>query len=131
AVGEGASAQVEDRGGAGDVDRASGPPQPLPGSALAAGLSALVLLRLRHHLPAAAAEHGADEGDELIGGRIWRQRKVIAAYSVCSPPPGGEGWGWGSCHSSAGGAITISPHHPPPHPSPTRGEGADRVCRLR
>src|SRR5262245_65293498 len=40
----------------------------------------------------------------------------------------GRGWGWGSCNSFAGGATVVSPHHPPPHPSPTRGEGADRVC---
>src|SRR5260221_14400139 len=37
----------------------------------------------------------------------------------------GRGWGWGSCMRGAAGA---SSHHPPPHPSPTRGEGADRVC---
>src|SRR6516165_8320786 len=28
-----------------------------------------------------------------------------------------------------GGATQISLRHPPPHPSPTRGEGADRVRR--
>src|SRR5258706_15511264 len=37
----------------------------------------------------------------------------------------GRGGGWGSCMRGAAGA---SSHHPPPHPSPTRGEGADRVC---
>src|SRR2546430_10541581 len=54
----------------------------------------------------------------------------MAPQTGCAPLPlGGRGWGWGSCESSAGGATEISPHHPPPRPSPTRGEGADRVRR--
>src|SRR5262249_21085780 len=63
AVGEGAPLGLENRRGAGDVDRAARRPHALPGDPLAAGLSALVLLRLRHHLPAPPAEQRADEGD--------------------------------------------------------------------
>src|SRR5215467_5802223 len=48
----------------------------------------------------------------------------------CVPLPlVGRGWGWGSCDSFLGGAIVNSTHHPPPQPSPTRGEGAHRVRR--
>src|SRR6266403_6042174 len=50
-----------------------------------------------------------------------------ATISVCSPPPCGEGLGVGVVRFWAGGATEISPHHPPPQPSPTRGEGADRA----
>src|SRR6516162_4356308 len=45
-----------------------------------------------------------------------------------SPPPCGEGLGVGVVVWGKSGA---QPHHPPPHPSPTRGEGADRICRSR
>ncbi len=49
-------------------------------------------------------------------------KHVIAAYSVRSPPPCGEGLGWGSRDSFAGGAIIISPHHPlPTLPQPAAG----------
>src|SRR5258707_14848947 len=53
-----------------------------------------------------------------------------ATHSVRSPPPCGEGLGWGSCDSFAGGAIIISPHHPPPHPSPTAGCGLARFRQI-
>src|SRR5262249_25744735 len=57
---------------------------------------------------------------------VWA---ITRRQTRCTPLPlVGRGWGWGSCGSFAGGAIIIiSPHHPPPHPSPTRGEGAHRV----
>ena len=48
-----------------------------------------------------------------------------AAHSVCSPPPCGEGLGVGV---RVGGHVSRNNNDPPPHPSPTRGEGADRVC---
>jgi tRNA pseudouridine32 synthase/23S rRNA pseudouridine746 synthase len=41
-----------------------------------------------------------------------------------SPPPCGEGLGVGVDRVSSSESIL---HHPPPHPSPTRGEGADRA----
>ncbi len=52
-----------------------------------------------------------------------------ATISVCSPPPCGEGLGVGVARFCVGGTTEISLHDPPPHPSPTRGEGADRVRR--
>src|SRR5260370_24922969 len=54
-----------------------------------------------------------------------------AARSGRSPHPCGEGLGVGVVRYFAVWAIAISPHYPPPHPSPTRGEGADRVCCSR
>ena len=50
---------------------------------------------------------------------------VPAANSVCSPPPCGEGLGVGV----AVGGRTCEKTRPPPQPSPTRGEGANRRCR--
>jgi tRNA pseudouridine32 synthase/23S rRNA pseudouridine746 synthase len=41
-----------------------------------------------------------------------------------SPPACGEGLGVGV---EKVGSTVASPHHPPPHPSPTRGEGAHRA----
>src|SRR5262245_65858512 len=52
-------------------------------------------------------------------------KHVGDTYSVCSPPPCGEGLGVGVARFFAGGATEIS--LPPPHPSPARGGGADRV----
>ena len=50
-------------------------------------------------------------------------------FKICrkraSPQPAGEGLGVGVVRFCAGGATDVSLHHPPPHPSPTRGEGAD------
>src|SRR5215813_14052432 len=55
---------------------------------------------------------------------------MIAPRTRWAPLPlVGRGWGWGSCRLFAVRAIVISLRHPPPHPSPTRGEGADRVRR--
>src|SRR5258708_21423476 len=54
-----------------------------------------------------------------------------AARAVRSPPPCGEGLGVGVVRYFAVGAIVISPHYPPPHPFPTRGEGADLACCSR
>src|SRR5258708_27982989 len=47
-----------------------------------------------------------------------------ATTSVCSPPLLGVGVG-------VGGRISCNNYDPPPHPSPTRREGADRVCCSR
>src|SRR5262245_58347010 len=54
----------------------------------------------------------------LIGPNL---RRDGAAYS--SPPPCGEGLGVGVEPS---GTARVPRHDPPPHPSPTRGEGAPR-----
>src|SRR5262249_11943956 len=65
--------------------------------------------------------------EEIVGVEPVRLclKNACALYSVRSPPPCGEGWGvvpllrrWRHHH------LTASP---PPQPSPTRGEGADRV----
>src|SRR6266516_7323441 len=66
----------------------------------------------------------------------WKQDS--AAYSVGSPPPCGEGLGWGSRDSAQGGAVEFTAS---PHPArlrcalagdpPRKGEGKDRVCRSR
>src|SRR5436189_2399846 len=58
--------------------------------------------------------------------RLWPNDS--AADSVHSPPPCGEGLGVGVARF-----LHRWPDHylaapPPPHPSPTRGEGAHRVC---
>ncbi len=52
--------------------------------------------------------------------------KTIAPAPAASPspPPCGEGLGVGV---EKVGSTVASPHYPPPHPSPTRGEGADRA----
>src|SRR5262245_15420831 len=56
---------------------------------------------------------------------VWA---MTGRQTRCTPLPlVGRGGGWGSCGSFAGGAVVISQHHPPPQPSPTRGEGAHRV----
>src|SRR5262249_16769248 len=62
APGESPSPRLDDRGGAGDVDRTPKRRKPLPGPQVAAGLSALVRLRLRHHLLAPPAAHGHAQG---------------------------------------------------------------------
>jgi hypothetical protein len=49
-----------------------------------------------------------------------------AARSVGSPPPCGEALGVGV---AVGGHLPRNNYDPPPQPSPTRGEGADRACR--
>src|SRR5258707_1959944 len=76
-------------------------------------------------------------------------KHIRATYSLCSPPqpnpglpgfghlkncrkranpqPAGEGLGVGVVRFFADGATVISPYHPPPHPSPTTGEGAHLV----
>src|SRR5215475_4189833 len=71
---------------------------------------------------------------ELMGVASWLAVRRARASSTqlprnrCAPLPlVGRGWGWGSRDSFAGDAIELPPHHPPPHPSPTRGEGAHRV----
>src|SRR5262249_58120298 len=65
-----------------------------------------------------------DSEEEVAHARIV-QLRTIASRTRCAPLPlVGRGWGWESRDSCAGGAIVISPHHPPPQPSPTRGEGA-------
>src|SRR3954454_9487423 len=52
----------------------------------------------------------------------WARRKTVAAHSVRSPPPCGEGLGVGV---AVGGDLSRNNDVPPPQPSPTRGEGAD------
>ena len=47
----------------------------------------------------------------------------VATHSVCSPPPCGEGLGVGVVVGRHTSRIN---NDPPPQPSPTRGEGADR-----
>src|SRR5205807_1956148 len=39
----------------------------------------------------------------------------------------GRGWGWGWCEKAHAAPHVVN-DYPPPQPSPTRGEGADRVC---
>jgi tRNA pseudouridine32 synthase/23S rRNA pseudouridine746 synthase len=46
-----------------------------------------------------------------------------------SPPPCGEGLGVGVKKAQTAGDAPASPDHPPPQPSPTRGEGAGRASR--
>jgi hypothetical protein len=60
-----------------------------------------------------------------VGGRMAGGVDADAA-SVCSPPPCGEGLGVGVVRC---GTIRASLQDPPPQPSPTRGEGADRMRR--
>ena len=62
AAGEGAPAGLEDRRGAGALVRAPARRQPLSGSQMASGLSALVWLRFRHDLSASPARDGRPEG---------------------------------------------------------------------
>src|SRR5260370_30448266 len=42
----------------------------------------------------------------------------------------GRGWGVGVVRFLRGGAIITSPHHPPPHPSPTAGCGLARFRQI-
>jgi putative MATE family efflux protein len=58
---------------------------------------------------------------------------LVLAQSVpstrCAPLPlVGRGWGWGVVRLMYRRCQT---RHPPPQPSPTRGEGADRACHSR
>src|SRR5262249_42604544 len=62
AVGEGASARLEDRRDAGAMVRAPAWHQPLPCAQVAPGLSALVSLRVCHDLSATAAGDGHPQG---------------------------------------------------------------------
>jgi glycosyltransferase involved in cell wall biosynthesis len=60
-AGEGAPAWLGHRRGAGAMVRAQARREPVPRAQVAAGLSALVRFRLRHHPAAAAARHGGAE----------------------------------------------------------------------
>ena len=80
---------------------------------------------------------GDAAGDQHGNSTLWdtargpegvclRLKDNSAANSVCSPPPCGEGLGVGV---AVVGRSLRNNHDPPPQPSPTRGEGADRVRR--
>jgi tRNA pseudouridine32 synthase / 23S rRNA pseudouridine746 synthase len=60
-------------------------------------------------------QYAPASADESIG---------TARPARASPPPCGEGSGVGVMRI---GGDAAPPHHPPPHPFPTRGEGADRA----
>jgi hypothetical protein len=54
-----------------------------------------------------------------------RQLSISIPRNDYPENPCGEGLGVGV---AVGGQISRTKHDPPPQPSPTRGEGADRVC---
>jgi hypothetical protein len=65
-----------------------------------------------------------------VGADIVRRHDLVhgeTPRSLRSPPPCGEGSGVGVASGDASGAADASLHHPPPQPSPTRGEGAHRA----
>src|SRR5262249_39219655 len=77
ARGEGAWAGLEDRGSASHLDRAARPPHPVPRLSLASELSALVCVRLRHHVSAPTAHQRRAEGARMKWPRI-RSRRTTA-----------------------------------------------------
>src|SRR6185295_14654164 len=65
------------------------------------------------------------QADGMNASVVFRPRaqniRGVTAHSVSSPPPCGEGLGVGVI---VGGHTSINNNYPPPHPSPTRGEGS-------
>ena len=100
-AGEMPPARLAHRRGAGAVVPARAWGEPLPGDKVAAGLSALVPLRLRHDLSQAAAGHrapparGADTGERAPWPGTGRRSKRAA------PHPFRRGWRSSSARSSS------------------------------
>src|SRR5437879_7675237 len=79
----------------------------------------------------AAGDHNVAEKTKAAAAKLVRWERAAAASSLqlapVTSPLVGEVGSRGKRANREGGTISAeSARHPPPHPSPTRGEGAER-----